>query len=155
MSSPARAFRAPPKKLILSLYTHGLAPLLGRMVLLLYTWGRTTGLERATPLQYELVEGKVMLGSAAGLEADWVKNIQACPQVRLRIKDRWFSGQARVTADPLEVADFLDLRLERHPRMVGAIMKAEGLPAHPDRETLEEYAHRLALVIVTADVPIP
>jgi deazaflavin-dependent oxidoreductase (nitroreductase family) len=155
MSDQTRAFRAPPKKMILSLYAHGLAPLLGGMVLLLYTRGRKTGLERVTPLQYELVDGKLYLGSASGLEADWVKNIQACPQVRVRIKDRWFTGQARVVADPVEIADFLALRLERHPRMVGAILKSEGLPARPDRETLVAYARQLALVIVTPDRPIP
>ncbi len=155
MSTQERAFRSPPKKLIVNLYSHGMAPLLGRMVLLLYTRGRKTGLQRVTPLQYELLNCELYLGSSTGLDADWVKNIQACPLVRVRVQNRWYNGQARVICSTPEIADFLALRLERHPRMIGAIMKADGLPTRPDRATLETYAGRLALVIVTPEQPFP
>lgn len=84
--------KMPPNRLILRLYTGGLAPLLGRLILLLTTTGRKSGLPRIT--------------------------------------------------------DFLELRLRRHPRMVGKILQMEGLPSRPTRSQLEEYARRLAMVII-------
>jgi hypothetical protein len=55
---------------------------------------------------------------------------------------------AETVTDPCRIADFLELRLKRHPRMVGKILKSEGLPEAPSRAELEEYAQRLAMVII-------
>lgn len=57
------------------LYAIGLGPLIGRIVLLLTTMGRKSGLPRVTPLQYEEINGDYYLGSARGLKADWLRNI--------------------------------------------------------------------------------
>ena len=52
--------------------------------------------------------------------------------------------------DPARMADFVEVRLERHPLMIGVIMqKAHGLPKQPSREQLEALAENEALVIVT------
>ena len=60
-----------------------------------------------------------------------------------------FHGMAEVVTDPSKFADFMEVRLERHPRMIGLIMeKAHGLPKHPSREQLEELAKTEAFVIV-------
>ena len=60
-----------------------------------------------------------------------------------------FQGTAEVVTDPSKFADFLEVRLERHPRMVGLMMeKAHGLPRRPSREQLEELAKTEAFVIV-------
>ena len=45
--------RVPPQLL----YSLGLGPIYGRLVLLLTTTGRKSGLPRVTPLQYEEVNG--------------------------------------------------------------------------------------------------
>jgi deazaflavin-dependent oxidoreductase (nitroreductase family) len=142
--------RKPPSKLILYLYSHGFAPLLGRLILLLTTTGRKTGLPRVTPLQYELFEDEIYLGSASGLQADWVKNILANPQVQVQIKKRTFTGIARVVTDVGEVADFIAYRWGKHPFMIGLILKLDGVPMPPDRAELEAYASRLALVIINS-----
>jgi len=55
---------------------------------------------------------------------------------------------AETITDPARIADFLELRLRRHPKMIGAILQREGLPAQPDRAQLESYAARLALVVI-------
>jgi deazaflavin-dependent oxidoreductase (nitroreductase family) len=141
-------FRAPPSGLIIRLYNLGFAPLLGRLILLLTTTGRKSGLARVTPLQYELVDGQLYIGSARGVHADWFRNILADPHVRVRVKSREFSGIAEPVTDYLRVADFLELRLRRHPCMVGMILKSEGLPARPSRLELEEYARGRALVSI-------
>jgi deazaflavin-dependent oxidoreductase (nitroreductase family) len=131
------------------LYAIGLGPIVGKIVLLLTTTGRITGKQRVTPLQYEEIDGAYYLGAARGLQADWVRNIQVNPKVEIRVKSRHFQGHAEIVTDPARIADFLEVRLERHPFMIGMMMeKAHHLPRRPSRAQLEELAKDEALVIV-------
>jgi deazaflavin-dependent oxidoreductase (nitroreductase family) len=148
MQTSPRPFRTPPANLIPSLYRLGLGPLIGHFILLLTTTGRKTGLPRVTPLQYEELDGEFYLASARGVKADWFRNLLADPCVHVRVKNRQFTGWAEAVTDTSRIADFLEVRLKRHPRMVGMILKSEGLTASPSRSELEQYAHGLALVIV-------
>ncbi len=138
------------QKLHRVLYALGLGPLIGKIILLLTTTGRKTGLKHVTPLQYEEIDGKYYLGSARGLKADWVRNILANPQVEVRVKSMNFHGRAEVVTDPFRMADFVEVRLQRHPLIIGMIMqRAHGLPKRPSREQLERLAEKEALVIIT------
>ncbi|HSL42543.1 MAG TPA: nitroreductase/quinone reductase family protein [Anaerolineales bacterium] len=131
------------------LYAIGLGPLVGKIILLLTTTGRKSGKRRVTPMQYELIGGDYYVGAARGLKADWVRNIEANPQVEVHVGARHFFARAEVVSDPSKFADFLEVRLERHPRMIGLIMqKAHGLPPHPSREQLQELAKTETLVIL-------
>ena len=131
------------------LYAIGLGPLVGRIILLLTTTGRRSGKKRVTPLQYEMIGADYYLGAARGVKADWVRNIQIDPQVELRVGAKYFQGTAEVITDPSKFADFMEVRLERHPFMIGLIMqKAHGLPRCPSREQLEGLAKDEAFVIV-------
>ncbi|MBC8335139.1 MAG: nitroreductase family deazaflavin-dependent oxidoreductase [Anaerolineales bacterium] len=137
------------QKLHRGLYAIGLGPLIGKIILLLTTTGRKSGLKRVTPLQYEKIDGKYYLGSARGLKADWVRNIQANPNVEIRVKSLSFQGQAEVVTDQSRFADFIETRLERHPFMLGLIMqKVHALPKRPTREQLEKLAEKEAFVII-------
>lgn len=131
------------------LYAIGLGPIIGRIILLLTTTGRRSGMKRVTPLQYERIGNDYYLGAARGLKADWVRNIQVNPCVEIRVGSKQFEGEAEVVTDPMEFADFMEVRLERHPRMIGLIMeKAHGLPRRPSRDQLEDLAKKEAVVIV-------
>ncbi len=131
------------------LYAVGLGPVIGGFIVLLSTTGRKSGKKRVTPLQYEKIGVDYYLGAARGVNADWVHNIQADPQVELRVGAKHFIGTAEVITDPSKFADFLEVRLERHPRLIGLIMeKAHGLPKRPSREQLEGMAKDEAFVIV-------
>jgi deazaflavin-dependent oxidoreductase (nitroreductase family) len=131
------------------LYAIGLGPLVGRVILLLTTTGRKSGKKRVTPLQYEKIGDDYYIGAARGLKADWVRNIQSNPQVEVRVGAKHFQGAAEVVNDPARFANFMEVRLERHPRMIGFIMqKAHGLPRRPSRAQLEELAKNEAFVIV-------
>lgn len=131
------------------LYAIGLGPLIGRIILLLTTTGRKSGQKRVTPLQYEEINGAIYLGAARGLKADWVRNIQVDPQVEVRLKNRQFCSKAEVVTDPARIADFMEVRLERHPRMIGMMMeKVHHLPKRPSRSQLEELAKAEVLVII-------
>jgi deazaflavin-dependent oxidoreductase (nitroreductase family) len=141
-------FRAPPAKLMIALYRAGLGNVIGGLVLLLTTTGRKSGLPRVTPLQYEEIDGAIYVASARGIKADWFRNILANRCVHVRMGSREFEARAEPITDSCRIADFLELRLSRHPRMVAAILRSEGLPAEPSRLDLEAYAHELAMVIL-------
>lgn len=131
------------------LYAIGLGPLVGKLILLLTTTGRKSGKKRVTPMQYELIGCDYYVGAARGLKADWVRNIRANPQVEVHVGAKHFYGIAEVVNDPSRFADFLEVRLERHPRLIGFIMqKAHGLPKRPSRAQLEGLAETETLVIV-------
>ena len=131
------------------LYAIGLGPLVGSIILLLTTTGRRSGKKRVTPLQYELIGTDYYLGAARGLHADWVRNIQSNPQVEIRVGAKYLQGIAEVITDPSKFADLMEVRLARHPHMIGLIMeKAHGLPRQPSRKQLEELAKSEAVVIV-------
>jgi deazaflavin-dependent oxidoreductase (nitroreductase family) len=131
------------------LYALGLGPVIGKIILLLTTTGRKSGQPRVTPLQYEEIDGEYYLGAARGLKADWVRNIQSNPVVDVRVGSKKVHGQAEIVTEPAKIADFLEIRLQRHPLMLGLIMqKAHKLPKHPSREQLEAMAANEALVII-------
>jgi len=148
MHNDRRQFRPPPSAVIRALYRLGLGHFIGRLILLLTTTGRKSGLPRVTPLQYEEVDGAVYVASALGTRADWFRNILANPCVQMQVGPRQFDGIAETVTDPGRIADFLELRLRRHPKMVGVILKSEGLPEAPSRAELEAYARQLAMVII-------
>ncbi len=139
-----RLLRFPPRLL----YALGLGPLYGRLILLLTTTGRKSGSPHVTPLQYEEVDGAIYMGAARGQQADWFRNIVANPNVEVRVKSRRFRGVAEPITDPERIADFLELRLHRHPKLMGAMFRAAGLPTEPTRDQLEQYAMKRALVVV-------
>lgn len=129
-------------------YAVGLGPVIGKMVLLLTTTGRRSGKPRVTPLQYEEIDGLIYLGAALGSRADWYRNILANPSVRLQIKSRQINGLAQPITDPQQIAGYLQIRLERHPAMMRAILRSEGMTSPFTPGDLEEYARRLTLVAV-------
>lgn len=139
-----RMMHLPPR----AAYALGLGPLIGRLVLLLTTTGRKSGKARVTPLQFEEIDGRIYLGAALGQRADWVRNIRANPAVDVRVKGRRFHGTAGIIDDCEQIADFLEVRLQRHPRMVGAILRGNGLSLPPTRAALEQYARGLTLVVI-------
>jgi len=138
----------PIQKLHRFLYTIGLGPVIGHIVLLLTTTGRKTGRKRVTPVQYEEIDGSYYIAAVRGREADWFRNVQCNRMVEVRVKAYHFSGQAEAVTDPLRIADFLEDRLQIHPRMIGMMMKMHNLPLRPSRHQLEELAGSLAMVVV-------
>jgi deazaflavin-dependent oxidoreductase (nitroreductase family) len=128
-------------------YRRGIGPT--RVVLLLTTTGRKSGQPRVTPLQFEEVEGAIYIASARGPAADWFKNILANPAVHVQMGKREFDATAEAVTDPQRMADFIELRLRRHPVMVRLIMHLfDGLPLRYGRADLEALSKDKALVIL-------
>ncbi len=123
---------------------HGRGP---SVELLLTTTGRKSGQPRVTPLQYEEDQGVVYVASARGPHADWFRNIRVNPRVQVQIADRLFEGLAEPIVDPARIADFLQLRLKRHPIMMRAMLAMEG-QWRCRRADLERFAAKKVLVAV-------
>jgi deazaflavin-dependent oxidoreductase (nitroreductase family) len=121
-------------------------PSFKRRVLILTTNGRKSGLPRKTPLQYELENGAVCVASARGCQADWVRNILANPNIEIELDNLHFHAQSQVITNSTQISEFLEIRLKRHPLMMGAMMFFHGLPPRPNRGQLYELAVDLALV---------
>ncbi len=58
------------------------------------TTGRKSGLPRQTPIGGRREGNSFWLVSEHGYRSDYVRNIQACPTVRVRLNGRWHSGEA-------------------------------------------------------------
>ena len=139
-----RIIKLPPRLV----YALGFGPIIGPLVLLLTTKGRVTGKPRVTPLQYERVDSSIVMGSSRGLKSDWVRNILADSRVEIRIGWNRWKGEAEVVDDLDRIIKFLEIRLQNHPRMVGAILKSNGIPSKPTRTALAKYAADTVIVIV-------
>ena len=117
-----------------------------QMILLLTTTGRKTDRSRITPLQFEHVNGIYYVASARGVNADWYRNILVNPEVQVEIVGEQFTAKAEAITDPARIADFLEIRLERHPRMIKAMLRLEGMPPNFTRAELEKFSREKALV---------
>ncbi|MFF1686622.1 MULTISPECIES: nitroreductase/quinone reductase family protein [unclassified Streptomyces] len=89
--------------------------------ILLETTGRTSGLPRRTPVGGRLVGREFWWVSEYGDKSQYVRNIQADPRIRVRIKGRWHTGTARLLPD-----DDARARLKRLPRYNSAAVRALG-----------------------------
>lgn len=88
-----RNLTTPPMR---ALIQAGLAP---RAFALLETTGRRTGQVRHTPVGNGLDGDTFWLVAQRGLQADYVRNLQAQPRVRVKVGSTWRSGTARVLPD--------------------------------------------------------
>jgi deazaflavin-dependent oxidoreductase (nitroreductase family) len=70
-----------------------------RAFALLETTGRRSGQPRQTPVGNGLRHDTFWLIAAHGTQADYVRNIQANPRVRVRIGSRWRTGTAVLLPD--------------------------------------------------------
>jgi deazaflavin-dependent oxidoreductase (nitroreductase family) len=87
----------------------------------LETTGRKSGLPRRTPVGGRRVGGEFWLVSEYGDKSQYVRNIQAHPEVRVRIRGRWHTGTAHLLPQ-----DDARARLRTLPRMNSAVVWAFG-----------------------------
>jgi deazaflavin-dependent oxidoreductase (nitroreductase family) len=88
---------------------------------LLETTGRKSGLPRRTPVGGRRIGREFWLVSEYGDKSQYVRNIQADPHVRVRVKGRWHAGVAHLLPD-----DDAPARLRTLPRMNSAAVRAVG-----------------------------
>jgi deazaflavin-dependent oxidoreductase (nitroreductase family) len=118
VSAKARAVRRLQKYLVnppvRALFSAGLVP---RTHALLETTGRRSGLPRRNPVGNGLDGDTFWIVAEHGRRADYVRNLEADPNVRVKIGRRWRSGTATVLPD-----DDPRARLDRIGRPVNGLM---------------------------------
>ena len=113
-----------PRQRVVSLVQKRFANPLMRMVpvqTLLETTGRKSGQPRRTPVGGRLEGNRFWLVSEFGDRSQYVRNIQADPRVRVRVRGRWHTGTANLLPD-----DDAKARLELLPKMNSAAVRAMG-----------------------------
>ena len=88
---------------------------------LLETTGRKSGLPRQTPVGGRRVGDAFWLVSEYGDKSNYVRNIQADPRVRVRIKGTWYHGTAQLLPE-----DDTRARLRKLPRYNSTAVQAFG-----------------------------
>ena len=63
------------------------------------TTGRRTGVVRRVPVGGRMVDGSVWIVAADPGQAGYVRNLEADPCVRVRIRGRWRTGRAELVPD--------------------------------------------------------
>jgi deazaflavin-dependent oxidoreductase (nitroreductase family) len=98
-------------------------PLLRRLPsqTLLETTGRKSGEPRRTPIGGRRVGDEFWLVSEYGEKSQYVRNIQAHNEVRVRIKGRWHTGTAHLLPE-----DDARARLKTLPRLNSTAVRALG-----------------------------
>jgi deazaflavin-dependent oxidoreductase (nitroreductase family) len=83
---------------------------------ILETTGRKSGLSRLTPIGGRRIGREFWIVSEFGEKSQYVRNIQADPRVRVRIKGRWHAGTAHLLPDDDARARLKVLRCRRSAR---------------------------------------
>ncbi len=86
---------------------------------LLETTGRRTGQRRLTPVGNGHIDDTFWLVAARGVRADYVKNLLADPDVRVKVGRQWYPGTAHVLPDDADAFTERGGRCSR-PLAVGA-----------------------------------
>ncbi|KFU83273.1 deazaflavin-dependent oxidoreductase, nitroreductase family [Amycolatopsis lurida] len=87
----------------------------------LETTGRRSGEPRRTPIGGRRVGRSFWIVSEFGEKSQYVRNIQADPRVRVRLKGRWHTGTARLLPE-----DDPRARLKTLPTVNSAAVRAIG-----------------------------
>ena len=88
---------------------------------ILETTGRKSGVPRQTPIGGRRVGREFWIVSEFGEKSQYVRNIQADPSVRVRLKGQWHTGTAHLLPD-----DDPRARLKALPRLNSAAVQAMG-----------------------------
>ncbi len=88
---------------------------------LLETTGRRSGLPRRTPVGNGLRGDQFWIVTEHGWAADYVKNIQRDPRVRVKVGRRWYSGTAEILPDDDPEARLRWLRRPVNDALVRAV----------------------------------
>jgi deazaflavin-dependent oxidoreductase (nitroreductase family) len=98
-------------------------------VLLLHTFGRKTGAERVNPTVY-LPDGErwVVFGTKGGApsDPDWIRNLEAHPDVSIEVGAETIPVHATVLRDDLERDELYARQVARYPRFGDYEVKTAG-----------------------------
>lgn len=114
-----------------ALAERGLAP---KSVALLETTGRRSGQARRTPVGNGQIGDTFWIVAEHGHQAAYVRNIEADPQVRVKIVHRWHRGTAHILDDddPIARQKTLDATNARMVRTMGTALLTVRIDLDPE-----------------------
>ncbi len=109
------------------LYSRGWGWMLGRTFLMLVHVGRTSGQPHNTVAMVlaEADDGEIVICSAWGPDADWVRNLHAAPGREVRIAHYRFAPEHRFLSEDEAIAVALGFQ-RRHPRRLQLLSAVLG-----------------------------
>ena len=113
------------------LWRLGLAPVVGRLFVLLTTSGRKSGLPRRAMLEYFRSEKHLYVVSAFGAKAHWYQNLLADPRVVVQSARGAQTMRATRVTDDEELLTIYEFFLRRYPPFIGAFLNALGIENNP------------------------
>ncbi len=135
---PNRSLRRAINRAPIALYRLGLGPLLGRLIMIMSTTGRKTGLTRRTAIEYHLCAGRIYVMSGYGARPDWYQNLLADSRVTLQLGAQVYHMRGRRVTDESELHAAYDC-FEQSPalraiaRLLGVDLTRESFLAHRER----------------------
>ena len=118
-SKTMRSFKSLNKFLMIPLYRLRILPLfgMGRLFLLLRTFGRKSGKKRQTPLEYLKIDDEYYIFASRGFKSDWLKNIKANPdKIHVQIGLRSKKAKARIITNTEKFNDIMKEYVKRRPK---------------------------------------
>ncbi len=101
------------------------------------TTGRVTGRPHEIEIWFGTSGATIYMLSGGGTRSDWVKNIAANPEVRVRIGPSKFSGRGRIVTDDAEDAQARKLLLDKYSPSYSGDLTDWGRTALPVAIDLE------------------
>jgi deazaflavin-dependent oxidoreductase (nitroreductase family) len=140
-------FRAP-----VYLYRWHLGWLLGHRLLLLNHTGRRSGLRRQTVLEvvdYRKLGPEVVVVSAFGRDADWLRNIEAKPDEEVTVGTEHFAASHRILSESEAMSVIQGY--EHRNRFIGPVVRAglswvAGWPYGSTRDDRRRFVQQLPLI---------
>ena len=151
-----KKIRKPPRGLArmfyrfpIILYRLGLGGLMGKRMLLLEHVGRKSGKRRRAVLEvirHDPTVGVYYVVSGFGKRSDWLRNIEANPDVRISVEGKSIPAIAALLNRERSAAEILDYA-ERNPRLIKTLARSLlGYPLGDSKEDLLELANNLNVV---------
>jgi deazaflavin-dependent oxidoreductase (nitroreductase family) len=121
--------------------------------MLLTTRGRKSHQLRDTPIGYFRLDDGIYVFSSWGKEANWYKNMVACPEeVHIQLGFRRFQARPEVVEEPQEVKQIIERLVLQDPKGAQTLM---GWDTKVDRLETADFSLMIEKVLVVRFNPRP
>lgn len=156
MAKQKKKIRKPPRGLSrifyrfpIMLYRMGLGSLMGKRMLLLEHMGRKSGKKRRAVLEiirHDPTVGVFYVVSGFGKRSDWIRNVEANPDVRINVAGKSSPAIAALLNQERTAAEILDYA-ERNPKLIRVLAdRLLGYKLDDTKEDLLQLASNLQVV---------
>lgn len=135
---PRRAFKV-INPVIMFLLRTPLHRLLSHNFIVLTFKGRKTGTMISTPVGYTPKGNSLVVFTFS----NWWKNLQANPEVQVRLRGRDVRGRATLVTEPRQVAEAVNLLLDVRGDEMGRRLGFQRIPDHASVEEIREKSQNL------------